>query len=116
MTSRYKEEEEQSGYSALDHIRHFSDMRKLEESELSDGDGDGDEDDESFGSPSLTEAVKQPLFRKSKSQVTDTLTVHIHTHLFMHTLYIHIDLYLSMVVEYNPPPSPTGLCHDAVSG
>lgn len=65
---RYKEEEEQSGYSALDHIRHFSDMRKLEESELSDGDGDGDEDDESFGSPSLTESVKQPLFRKSKSQ------------------------------------------------
>ncbi|KAM7399501.1 hypothetical protein PAMP_018768 [Pampus punctatissimus] len=66
---RYKEEEEeQSSYSALDHIRHFSDMRKLEESELSDGDGDGDEDDESFGSPSLTEAVKQPLFRKSKSQ------------------------------------------------
>ncbi|TMS07305.1 MDS1 and EVI1 complex locus protein [Larimichthys crocea] len=61
---RYKDEEEQSGYSALDHIRHFSEMRKLEESELS----DGDEDDGSFGSPSLTEAVKQPLFRKSKSQ------------------------------------------------
>ncbi|XP_070761332.1 histone-lysine N-methyltransferase MECOM isoform X4 [Enoplosus armatus] len=59
----YKDEEEQSGYSALDHIRHFSEMRKLEESELS-----GDEDDGSFGSPSLTEAVKQPLFRKSKSQ------------------------------------------------
>ncbi|XP_035512456.1 histone-lysine N-methyltransferase PRDM16 isoform X4 [Morone saxatilis] len=63
---RYKDEEEQSGYSALDHIRHFSEMRKLEESELSEG--DGDEDDDSFGSPSLTEAVKQPLFRKSKSQ------------------------------------------------
>ncbi|XP_060929273.1 MDS1 and EVI1 complex locus protein EVI1-A isoform X4 [Limanda limanda] len=62
----YEDEEEQSSYSALDHIRHFSDMRKLEESEVSDG--DGDEDDESFGSPSLTEAVKQPLFRKSKSQ------------------------------------------------
>lgn len=64
---RYKEEEEdeeQTGYSALDHIRHFSDMRKLEESELS----DGDEDDGSFCSPSLAEAVKQPLFRKSKSQ------------------------------------------------
>ncbi|XP_067362924.1 histone-lysine N-methyltransferase MECOM isoform X4 [Channa argus] len=63
---RYKDEEEQSSFSALDHIRHFSDMRKLEESELSDG--DGDEDDGSFGSPSMTEAVKQPLFRKSKSQ------------------------------------------------
>ncbi|XP_044058351.1 histone-lysine N-methyltransferase MECOM isoform X2 [Siniperca chuatsi] len=63
---RYKDEDEQSGYSALEHIRHFSEMRKLEESELSDG--DGDEDDGSFGSPSLSEAVKQPLFRKSKSQ------------------------------------------------
>ncbi|XP_028319742.1 MDS1 and EVI1 complex locus protein isoform X3 [Gouania willdenowi] len=61
---RYKEEEEeQSSYSALDHIHHFSEMRKLEESELS----DGDEDDESFGSP-LNDTVKQPLFRKSKSQ------------------------------------------------
>ncbi|KAM9853768.1 histone-lysine N-methyltransferase MECOM [Aulostomus maculatus] len=63
---RYKDEEEQGGYSALDHIRHFSDIRKLEESELSDG--DGDEDDRSFGSPSLSDSVKQPLFRKSKSQ------------------------------------------------
>ncbi|KAM9733879.1 histone-lysine N-methyltransferase MECOM isoform 2-T2 [Menidia menidia] len=62
----YKDEEEQSSYSALDQIHHFSDMRKLEESELSDG--DGEEDNGSFGSPSLTEAVKQPLFRKSKSQ------------------------------------------------
>ncbi|XP_071386190.1 histone-lysine N-methyltransferase MECOM isoform X6 [Centroberyx affinis] len=67
---RYEDEEEQSGYSALDHIRHFSDMRKMEESELSDGDGDGDGDEDggSFGSPTLTEAVKQPLYRKSKSQ------------------------------------------------
>lgn len=75
--SRYKEEEEdeeQTGYSALDHIRHFSDMRKLEESELS----DGDEDDGSFCSPSLAEAVKQPLFRKSKSQVAKKKS-HKHT-------------------------------------
>ncbi|KAM9318650.1 MDS1 and EVI1 complex locus protein EVI1-A [Pholidichthys leucotaenia] len=61
---RYKDEEEQSSYSALDQIHRFSDLRKLEESELS----DGDEDDASFGSSSLTEAIKQPLFRKSKSQ------------------------------------------------
>uniref|UniRef100_A0A3B4FSU9 MDS1 and EVI1 complex locus n=1 Tax=Pundamilia nyererei TaxID=303518 RepID=A0A3B4FSU9_9CICH len=65
---RYKDEEEQSSYSALDHIHRFTEMRKLDESELSDGDGDGDEEDGSFGSPSLTESVKQPLFRKSKSQ------------------------------------------------
>ncbi|XP_068173029.1 histone-lysine N-methyltransferase MECOM isoform X4 [Antennarius striatus] len=63
---RRYDEEEQSGYSALDHIRHFSEMRKLEESELSEG--DGEDDNGSFGSPSLTEAIKQPLFRKSKSQ------------------------------------------------
>lgn len=75
ITSRYKEEEEeQSSYSALDHIHRFSDMRKLEESELS----DGDEDDGSFGSPSLTEAVKPPLFRKSKSQVKQILTIYQH--------------------------------------
>ncbi|XP_041731870.2 histone-lysine N-methyltransferase MECOM-like isoform X13 [Coregonus clupeaformis] len=59
---RYVEEEDQSSYSALDHIRHFSDMHKMEDSEFSDGDGT------SFGSPSLPEAVKQPLYRKSKSQ------------------------------------------------
>ncbi|XP_028274715.1 MDS1 and EVI1 complex locus protein isoform X12 [Parambassis ranga] len=63
---RYKDEEEQSSFSALDHIHRFSDMRKLAESELSDG--EGDEDDGSYGSPSLADAVKPPLFRKSKSQ------------------------------------------------
>ncbi|KAM8853555.1 histone-lysine N-methyltransferase MECOM isoform 2-T2 [Synchiropus picturatus] len=55
---RFLDEEETGGYTALDHIQHFSEMRKLEESELS----DGDEDEDSF------KAVKQPLFRKSKSQ------------------------------------------------
>ncbi|XP_055751972.1 histone-lysine N-methyltransferase MECOM-like isoform X8 [Salvelinus fontinalis] len=60
--SSYEEEEDQSSYSALDHIRHFSDMHKMEDSEFSDGDGTA------FGSPSLPEAVKQPLYRKSKSQ------------------------------------------------
>lgn len=103
LSSRYKEEEEQSSYSALDHIRHFSDMRKLEESELSDGDGDGDgdvdEDDDSFGSPSLTEAVKQPLFRKSKSQVHIDCS-YVYTPNNAHP-YMDIFLHLSMVVECN---------------
>jgi len=88
-TFRYKDEEEQNSYSALDHIHNFSDMRKLEESELSDG--DGEEDDGSFGSPSLTEAVKQPLFRKSKSQVKETLTVHTHLQLFTISIYIFLN-------------------------
>uniref|UniRef100_A0A4W4FGV9 C2H2-type domain-containing protein n=1 Tax=Electrophorus electricus TaxID=8005 RepID=A0A4W4FGV9_ELEEL len=54
-----EEDEEHTGFSTLDHIRHFS----MEETELSDGDVTG------FGSAHLTEAVKQPLYRKSKSQV-----------------------------------------------
>ncbi|XP_041733652.1 histone-lysine N-methyltransferase MECOM isoform X5 [Coregonus clupeaformis] len=62
LLSSYEEEEDQSSYSAHDHIRHFSDMHKMEDSEFSDGDGTA------FGSPSLPEAVKQPLYRKSKSQ------------------------------------------------
>lgn len=55
-------------------------MRKLEESELSEG--EGEEDDGTFGTPSLTEAIKQPLFRKSKSQVHACFLqkkMHIHT-------------------------------------
>ncbi|MEQ2174295.1 hypothetical protein GOODEAATRI_006374 [Goodea atripinnis] len=66
LSGEYTHEEEQNSFSALEHIHRFTDLRKMEESELSDG--DGDEDDGSFGSPSLAEAVKQPLFRKSKSQ------------------------------------------------
>ncbi len=85
MTFRYNDEEEQSSYSALDHIRHFSEMRKLDESELS----DGDEDDASFGSASLSEAVKQPLFRKSKSQVTEALTVYMHACLHNEHVCLH---------------------------
>lgn len=60
-------------------------MRKLEESELSEG--DGDEDDGSFGSPSLTEAIKQPLFRKSKSQVHTCFSYLQNAH----TVYIYIE-------------------------
>lgn len=59
-------------------------MRKLEESELSEG--DGDEDDGSFGSPSLTEAIKQPLFRKSKSQVRTCFFFTYKMHVYIFTL------------------------------
>ncbi|XP_058269772.1 MDS1 and EVI1 complex locus protein EVI1-A isoform X3 [Hemibagrus wyckioides] len=52
------EEEEHGGFPALDHIRHFG----AEEAELSDSDVTG------FDSAHLSEAVKQPLYRKSKSQ------------------------------------------------
>ena len=65
--SRYDDEEDERGYSALDHIRYFSDARKMEESEMSEG--DGEEDAGSFSSPTLAKAVKQPLYRKSKTQV-----------------------------------------------
>ncbi|GAA6095865.1 MDS1 and EVI1 complex locus protein EVI1-A isoform X1 [Tachysurus ichikawai] len=54
-----EEEEEHGVFPALDHIRHFS----TEEAELSDGDITG------FDSAHLSEPVKQPLYRKSKSQV-----------------------------------------------
>lgn len=67
MTNRFEEEEEeeeeQGSFSALDHIRHFSEMRKMDDREFSDSDVAG------FGSGRLSEAVKQPLYRKSKSQV-----------------------------------------------
>lgn len=63
---RYKEEEYKSGLSALDHIRHFTDslkMRQMEdnpytEAELS-----------AFSTSHVPEELKQPLPRKSKSQV-----------------------------------------------
>uniref|UniRef100_A0A8B9H793 MDS1 and EVI1 complex locus n=1 Tax=Astyanax mexicanus TaxID=7994 RepID=A0A8B9H793_ASTMX len=53
-----EEDEEHSGFSTLDHIRHFS----MDEAELSDVDVGG------FGSTHLQETIKQPLYRKSKSQ------------------------------------------------
>lgn len=42
-------------------------MCKLEENKFSEG--DRDKNDGSFGSITLSEAINQPLFRKSKSQV-----------------------------------------------
>lgn len=42
-------------------------MCKLEENKLNEG--DGDETEGSFGSITLSEAINQPLFKKSKSQV-----------------------------------------------
>ncbi|XP_046718676.1 MDS1 and EVI1 complex locus protein EVI1-A isoform X5 [Silurus meridionalis] len=52
------EDEEHGGFPALDHIRRFA----AEEAELSDGDVAG------FDSAHMPEALKQPLYRKSKSQ------------------------------------------------
>ncbi|KAI4878961.1 hypothetical protein NFI96_022645, partial [Prochilodus magdalenae] len=53
-----EEDEEHSGFSTLDHIRHFS-MDEAELSAVEVGD---------FGSTHLPETMKQPLYRKSKSQ------------------------------------------------
>lgn len=71
----------------MDHIHHISEMCKLEENKFNEG--DSDKNDGSFGSFPLSEAINQPLFRKSKSQVvcfffflTHTTTVHqMRTHL-----------------------------------
>ncbi|RXM94859.1 MDS1 and EVI1 complex locus protein EVI1 [Acipenser ruthenus] len=57
-----EEEEDKSGFSALDHIRHFTNMRKMEESEYREGEL------AAFSAAHLPEAIKQPLYRKSKSQ------------------------------------------------
>ncbi|KAK3531486.1 hypothetical protein QTP70_023266 [Hemibagrus guttatus] len=79
------EEEEHVGFPALDHIRHFS----AEEAELSDGDVTG------FDPAHLSGAVKQPLYRKSKSQAyammlsladKDPLPPSSHTAWVWHTL------------------------------
>ncbi|KAM9542715.1 histone-lysine N-methyltransferase MECOM isoform 8-T9 [Guaruba guarouba] len=63
---RYKEEEySKTGLSALDHIRHFTDslkMRKMEENQYSDAEL------AAFNTSQLPEDLKQPLYRKSKSQ------------------------------------------------
>lgn len=64
---RYKDEEyNKTGLSALDHIRHFTDslkMRKMEENQYS------DTELAAFSTSQLPEDLKQPLYRKSKSQV-----------------------------------------------
>ncbi|XP_068056343.1 histone-lysine N-methyltransferase MECOM isoform X7 [Anomalospiza imberbis] len=63
---RYKEEEyNKTGLSALDHIRHFTDslkMRKVEENQYSEAEL------AAFNASQLPEDLKQPLYRKSKSQ------------------------------------------------
>ncbi|XP_026561581.1 MDS1 and EVI1 complex locus protein isoform X1 [Pseudonaja textilis] len=63
---RYKEDEfNKTGLSALDHIRHFTDslkVRKLEENQFN------ETELAAFTTSHLTEDLKQPLHRKSKSQ------------------------------------------------
>ncbi len=54
-----EDDEDHSSFSTLDHIRHFS----MEDGDLSDSDVT------SFGPAHLQEGIKQPLYRKSKSQV-----------------------------------------------
>ena len=63
---RYKEEEYKTGLSALDHIRHFTDslkMRKMEDNQYTEAEVS------SFSASQVPEELKQPLHRKSKSQV-----------------------------------------------
>ncbi|XP_064372658.1 histone-lysine N-methyltransferase MECOM isoform X1 [Dromaius novaehollandiae] len=63
---RYKEDEyNKTGLSALDHIRHFTDslkMRKMEENQYNEAEL------AAFNTSQLPEDLKQPLYRKSKSQ------------------------------------------------
>ncbi|XP_023648640.2 histone-lysine N-methyltransferase MECOM isoform X2 [Paramormyrops kingsleyae] len=77
---RFEDDEDQSGFSALEHIRHISNMRKIEESEFSDSDA-------GFMSSHLPDAIKPPLYRKSKSQayammlsLADKDTLHAASH------------------------------------
>ncbi|XP_053566094.1 histone-lysine N-methyltransferase MECOM [Bombina bombina] len=63
--SRYDDEDFKTGLSALDHIRHFTDslkIRKIEESQYN------DPDLSAFAASHLPDDLKQPLYRKSKSQ------------------------------------------------
>ncbi|XP_060098447.1 histone-lysine N-methyltransferase MECOM isoform X3 [Heteronotia binoei] len=82
---RYKEDEfNKTGLSALDHIRHFTDslkVRKMEESQFSEAEL------ASFNTSHLPEDLKQPLYRKSKSQayammlsLSDKDTLHSTSH------------------------------------
>ncbi|XP_074924512.1 histone-lysine N-methyltransferase MECOM isoform X7 [Chelonoidis abingdonii] len=63
---RYKEDEyPKTGLSALDHIRHFTDslkMRKMEENQYTEAEL------AAFNTSHLPEDLKQPLYRKSKTQ------------------------------------------------
>ncbi|XP_030071993.1 histone-lysine N-methyltransferase MECOM isoform X2 [Microcaecilia unicolor] len=67
---RFKDEEYKTGLSALDHIRHFTDslkMRKTEENQYSEAEL------AAFASSHLSGDLKQPLYRKSKSQAYATM-------------------------------------------
>ncbi|XP_077344145.1 histone-lysine N-methyltransferase MECOM isoform X5 [Lithobates pipiens] len=63
--NRYDDEDFKTGLSALDHIRHFTDslkMRKMDDGQYN------DDDLAAFTASQLAEELKQPLYRKSKSQ------------------------------------------------
>ncbi|XP_075058193.1 histone-lysine N-methyltransferase MECOM isoform X2 [Mixophyes fleayi] len=82
--SGYDDEDFKTGLSALDHIRHFTDslkMRKMDESQYN------DDDLSTFTASHLPEDLKQPLYRKNKSQayammlsLSDQEPLHTTTH------------------------------------
>ncbi|XP_063772269.1 histone-lysine N-methyltransferase MECOM isoform X2 [Pseudophryne corroboree] len=83
-SSGYDDEDFKSGLSALDHIRHFTDslkMRKIDESQYT------DDELSAFTASHLPEDLKQPLYRKNKSQayammlsLSDQEPLHTTTH------------------------------------
>lgn len=91
-----EDDEDQSSFSTLDHIRHFS----MEDGDLSDSDVG------SFGPAHLQEGIKQPLYRKSKSQVYHHDRSQIEYQIF-HEYSLCICNCISLLF--------IGICYDAVS-